>query len=159
MFNKFLAGAAVMAGAIVATTIITELKKNEAIKSAGKNFADGAKNLSKEIGKSAVNVTKTSVDLIKEQIKKAKESVENNSTDVETVDVAGDADIPCEGILSSDNGDIAVCAEGIKETDEIQQDKFIDADTELSDDEIIDDTSTDNKTDGLTDDNASEIGE
>lgn len=135
MFNRFLVGAVVAAGAVVATTVVAELKKNEAIKSAGKNFADGAKQLGKEICKSAVNVTKTSVDSIKDQVEKAKASTAE--FDAEHVDDAG-----CGEILSSENGDIAVCAEGIKDTDEIQQDKFKDADTELSDDEIIDDTET-----------------
>lgn len=140
MFNKFLVGAAVMAGAVVVTTIVTELKKNEEIKSAGKNFVDGAKNLSKEIGKSAVKVTKESVASIKEHVEKAKESAEDACSGTETEETVGNTDEldNCDVILSSDNGDIAVCAEGIKETDEIQQDKFADADTELSDDEIID---------------------
>lgn len=144
MFNRFLVGAVVAAGAVVATTVVAELKKNEAIKSAGKNFADGAKQFGKEICKSAVNMTKASVDSIKDQVEKAKAS--NAEFDSEHVDDAG-----CGDILSSENGDIAVCAEGIKDTDEIQQDKFKDADTELSDDEIIDDTEASDKATNETD--------
>lgn len=133
MFNRLLVGAVVAAGAVIATTVVAELKKNDAVKSAGKNLAEGAKQFGKEICKSAVNVTKTSVDSIKEHVEKAKASTAE--FDEEHVEDTG-----CGDILSSENGDIAVCAEGIKDTDEIQQDKFKDADTELSDDEIIDDT-------------------
>lgn len=128
MFGKFLAGAVVMAGAIVAATAITEIKKNDAIKSAGKDFMTGAKNLGKEVCKSAVNITKNSMTSINEKLNETSDCSDSENE-----------------ILSSDNGDITVCAEGILSTDNIQQDKFADADTELDGDEIIDNVSEDAK--------------
>lgn len=128
MFSKFLVGAVVTAGAIVAGAVIAEVRKNEAIRTAGKDFVDVTKNLGKELYKSAVNITKTSVN--------------ENLNDAEVKDTCSNTDCANDNILSSDNGDIAVCAEGIKATDEIQQDKFIDADTELTDDELVEDTET-----------------
>jgi len=126
MFGKFLAGAVVMAGAIVAATAITEIKKNDAIKSAGKDFMTGAKNLGKEVCKSAANITKNSMTSINEKLNEISDGSDSENE-----------------ILSSDNGDITVCAEGILNTDNIQQDKFADADTELDGDEIIDNVPAD----------------
>lgn len=129
MIGKFLTGAIVMAGAIVTATVISEIQKNEGMKSAGKDLVNGARNFGKEVCKSAANVTKTSVASVKEKIYEAKAEYEADAAD--NID---------NEILSSDNGDIAVCAEGIKDADNIPQDKFVDADTELSDDEIIENT-------------------
>ena len=129
MIGKFLTGAIVMAGAIVTATVISEIQKNEGMKSAGKDLVNGAMNFGKEVCKSAANVTKTSVASVKGKIYEAKAEYEADAAD--NID---------NEILSSDNGDIAVCAEGIKDADNIPQDKFVDADTELSDDEIIENT-------------------
>lgn len=152
MFSKIFTGAVLTAGAIVLATAITEFKKNEAIKSAGKDFAEGAKNLGKEIGKSVVNT----VGGVKAQFNHNPDTEQENThcdTDCSCSNCGGCNNCgACDEILSSENGDIAVCAEGIKETDEIQQDKFADADMELADDEIIDYTKTENTNKGTYDD-------
>jgi flagellar basal body rod protein FlgG len=106
--------AAGVAAVAVAKVAVSKAKENEKIKEAGKNIV----NDSKELGKAVAEVTKDSIGAVKAKYAERK-----------TSDILDESDIEVD-----ENGVTTVC-EG--------KDEFEQADTTISDDEIIEEDDTD----------------